>query len=105
MLYVVGLYNLLLIYFIFVIGIFKKFQLLLQKKVCEQIKDQCYFILNYLYWFVVISNGDNDFVEEKWLFILNYVCDVYEGYGDRFQVFKYFLLVERFWMIKGKILQ
>lgn len=66
-------------------GIFKKLRVLSKKKGCEQIKDWCHSISNHLYWAAATNDGDGDLVEEKWLSILNHVCDVHEGHGDRFQ--------------------
>lgn len=82
-------------------GIFKKLQLLSKKKGCEQIKDWCHSISNHLYWAAATSDGDGDLVEEKWLSILNHVCDVHEGHGDRFQACEHPPLAERSWITKG----
>lgn len=92
-----------MIYLICVTGIFKKLQVLSKKKGCEQINDLCHSISNHLYWAAATSDGDGDLVEEKWLSILNHVCDVHEGHGDRFQACEHPPLAERSWITKGKI--
>lgn len=75
--------------------------MLSKKKGCEQIKDWCHSISNHLYWAAATSDGDGDLVEEKWLSILNHVCDVHEGHGDRFQACEHPPLAERSWITKG----
>lgn len=52
-----------------------------KKKKCELVGDWVWLVLNYLYWCVLLSDGDGELVFEKWLFVFNYIIDVYEGYG------------------------
>lgn len=83
---------------------FQETSVAIKEERVQQIKDWCHSISNHLYWAAATSDGDGDLVEEKWLSILNHVCDVHEGHGDRFQACEHPPLAERSWITKGKIL-
>lgn len=47
------------------------------------------------------SNGDGQMVYEKWLSILNHVCNIHEGHGENFQKCEHGDVDERDWIKKG----
>lgn len=82
----------------------RNFRFYQRRKAASKLRTGVNSISNHLYWAAATSDGDGDLVEEKWLSILNHVCDVHEGHGDRFQACGHPPLAERSWITKGKIL-
>lgn len=83
------------------IGVYKNLDIIFKKIYCELIWVWVYFISYYIYFCVVISDGNGDLVWEKWVFILNYVLDIYEGYGELYFMCFYGFVNFRFWIRRG----
>lgn len=77
-------------------------------KVCELGKktghavvlEWAHSISNHLYWCAASSNGDAELVKEKWLSILNHICNVHHGHGEKYTECQHGDL-DRKWLEKG----
>lgn len=65
-------------------GIFKKLEAVVKKKNCEIRGDWSRSISNHTYWCAMSSEGGGEMVFQKWCSILNHVCNVHEGHGNKF---------------------
>lgn len=84
-------------------GVYKKLEAAGRKKGCEKVLAWARSVSNHLYWCAASSNGDGELVQQKWLSILNHVCNIHEGHGDRFPECEHGNLEDRVWMKKGMI--
>eukprot|EP00105_Crassostrea_gigas_P041763 XP_019925911.1 PREDICTED: uncharacterized protein LOC109619685 [Crassostrea gigas] len=82
-------------------GIFKKLEAVGKKKNCEIIGDCSRSISNHTYWCAMSSEGDGELVSQKWCSILNHVCNVHEGHGNKFPRCEHGDLEDRLWIKKG----
>lgn len=65
-------------------GIFKKLEAVVKKKNCEIRGDWSRSISNHTYWCAMSSEWGGELVSQKWCSILNHVCNVHEGHGNKF---------------------
>jgi len=89
--------------FFLLLGIFKKLEAIGKstKERCQIVGSWARSISNHAYWCAMSSNGDGQMVYEKWLSILNHVCNIHEGHGENFQKCEHGDGDERDWIKKG----
>ena len=89
------------IFLFFSTGVYKKLEAAGKKKGCQKVKDWARSISNHMYWCAASSGGDGEFVQQKWLSILNHVANIHSGHGEKFPHCEHGQLDDRDWMKKG----
>lgn len=89
-----------ILFYLFLEGILK-LEAMGKKKNCEIIGDWSRSISNRTYWCAMSSEGDEELVSKKWCSILNHVCNVHEGHGNKLPRCEHGDLDDRLWIKKG----
>lgn len=82
-------------------GIYKKLEALGKSKKSEIVGQWARSISNHIYWCAMSSDVNGELILEKWMSILNHVCNIHEGHGQQFQRCEHGDLEDRVWIKRG----
>lgn len=82
-------------------GVYKKLDTISKKKYCELIGAWAHSISNHIYFCAATSDGNGDFVREKWVSILNHVTGRHEGHGELYPRCLHGPVDNRLWIRRG----
>eukprot|EP00795_Rhopilema_esculentum_P005350 gene5350-525_t len=71
-----------------------------QKKGASLIQNWIKAIVNHIYWIASTSGHEKELKKEKWLSVLNHMCNIHAGHGDLFPNCAHGDIDERDWIIK-----
>ncbi|XP_065071075.1 uncharacterized protein LOC135695817 [Rhopilema esculentum] len=74
-----------------------------QKKGASLIQNWIKAIVNHIYWIASTSGHEKELKKEKWLSVLNHMCNIHAGHGDLFPNCAHGDIDERDWIIKESI--
>ena len=87
--------------FYMLLGINKKIIAAGKSAACKILFVWAHSVSNHVYGRAASSDGNDNLVKAKCLFVLNHVCDFYEGHSDLFPACEHGHLEPRWWLKKG----